>query len=199
MGIVEVLAFLKNNWKWIALGLAIASLVAYIEIIKGERNHYKKEYQSTQLKLDTLVKSSKDRQDQLEADNVALSGKYANTLRTANDLTNIAAKLNGENIAKDKELASVKLSLNAVRLFNASKQPSTTTNQPAQAESSDDGTSATLAKALEEKSQTLADLLQVVNENDSNHLKCIATVNEWQHFWSDFAASVESVNNAGSN
>lgn len=199
MGIAEILLFLKNNWKWIAVGVFILSLASYIEVIRVERDHYKSKSESVQLKLDTLVKTSNDKEAQLNADVNAITAKYKSTLADANTLVTATAKLNGENIAKDKELASVKLSLNAVRLFNASKQSSTEGNQPAKAESGNDGSTTSVAKALEEKSQSLADLLQVVNVNDANHLKCIAAVNEWQRFWADFAASVESVNNAGSN
>lgn len=184
--------FLKANWKWIAVALAISSLVGYIEVIKLERNHYKKQYQDIQLQLDTVRKDSKAKQDQLQADANAITSKYRSALTDANILTTENAKLNAQNIAKDKELTSVKLSLNAIRLFNASK--STDKDSVANTEQGNDGTSASLAKALEEKSQSLADLLQVVNINDANHLKCIATVEQWQKFWSDYAASVETIN-----
>lgn len=190
--------FLKSNWKWIAVVLLIISLLGYIETIKLERDHYKNKVVAIQTELDNLVTSSAIKQKKLQADVTQITDKYKSTLHDANTLVTENAKLNGENIAKDKELASVKLSLNAVRLFNASKQSTSEQDSSSTSEQGNDGTTTSLAKALEEKSQTLADLLQVVNINDANHLKCIKTVDQWQKFWSDYETAVEKVN-AGNN
>lgn len=191
------LAILKANWKWIAVAIAVGGLLAYIQTIKLERDHYKKNYTVVTLKLETLVKDAKVREDKLAADNEAITKKYQSTLKDANTLTTENARINAENIKNAQELASVRLSYNAVRLFNASK-PSTTKDQKASPTvSGNDGTATSVAKALEVKSQTLADLLQVVNENDANHQVCIDTVTQWQQFWTDYEQAVmESERNA---
>ena len=188
------LAFLKANWKWIAVGIAALSLITYIKVIQLERNHYKNEYQQVQLKLDTLVTTSKANEEHLKNDNEALSHKYANTLRDANTLVTANAGLNERNIKLDKELAATKLSLNAVRLFNASKQPASTEAVAADTKPGNDAEAA----STKVSSSSLADMMLIVNENDANHLRCIATVEQWQKFWNDYVAIVEA-NNARNN
>ncbi len=191
-----ILLFLRNNWKWIAVVLAIAGLLGYIETIKLERDHYKSKSNELQLQLDTAKKEADAKQTELQANADAITDKYRTTLATANTLVTENAKLNAQNIAKDKELASVKLSLNAIGLFNASK--STEQDSAPETKQGDDGKATAIAEALKESNKTLADLLQVTTINDANHLKCIATVEAWQKFWSDYEASVEAVN-AGHN
>lgn len=198
-----LLLFLKANWKWIAVLVAVLGLVGYIKVIQLERDHYHQQYVNAEAQITRLVDSSKIAEAQSAQDAAELTDKYKSTLATANTLVTENARLNAQNIAKDKELAAVKLSLNAVRMFNASKQSTAEEGQSTTTVSGNDGSTAATAKALEEKSQqaadtarTLADLLQVVNINDANHLKCIKTVEEWQSFWKDYSTRVEALNNA---
>ncbi len=191
-----LLLFLKANWKWIAVLVAVLGLVGYIKVIQLERDHYHQQYVNAEAQITRLVDSSKIAEAQSAQDAAELTDKYKSTLATANTLVTENARLNAQNIAKDKELAAVKLSLNAVRMFNASKQSTAEEGQSTTTVSGNDGSTAATAKALEEKSQTLADLLQVVNINDANHFKCIKTVEEWQSFWKDYSTRVEALNNA---
>ncbi len=189
------LTFLKANWKWVLIGLFILGLVSYIATIKIERNHYKSEYEATEVKLAALVNSSKAKETLLDDGNKAISDRYANSLRDANSLVIANARLNQENIANAKELAAVKLSLNAVRLFNASKQSTTETSQPANTVQGTDGTT-TPATETPVVTSTLQDLLAVTAVNDANHLVCIKTVETWQKFWIDYVNNVDASNNA---
>lgn len=186
---------LSKYWKVIAVAVVIGGLLTYTKIVAVERNHYKTKAETVEAKLESLIASSKAEEERLNNENAALTAKYKNTLRDANTLVTVNAKLNEENIKNAKELRDVKLSLNTIRLFNASKQSSSQEEKPATTVSGNDGTATSVAKALEEKSQTLADLMLVVNENDANHLKCIATVTEWQNFWREY----ERIVNAGNN
>lgn len=186
------LLILKKYWAYIALIIALGGLWSYSEVVKLERNHYKNEYQEVNIKLNNLIASSKQEEERLNNENAALTAKYRNTLSDANSLVVANAKLNEENIKNAKELRDVKLSNTALRLFNASKQSASTEEKPASTVEGNDGTATSVAKALEEKSQTLADLLVIVNKNDENHLKCINTVNEWQKFWIDYTKVVNA-------
>lgn len=189
MGAGLILAFLKTNWKpLIILGMILA-LGGYIQFLRVDLHHYQKKYNETQLALDTLVKTSKEKQDALAADSAAITAKYRGTLKSANDLIVVNAKLNEENIKNATELRNVKLSLNAIRLFNASKQSTTEENSTPPAVSGNAPTPGTAKEA-----PNLKDLLLVVNDNDKEHLKCIKQVEEWQKLWGDVNATVQKYN-----
>lgn len=194
MGALAIMTFLKNNWKWIAIGIAFLSLIGYIKTIQIERDHYHQRYISAEAQIAKLVDSQKIAEQTLRDESAQVTAKYKDTLKTANTLVTENARLNSENIKNAKELANVKLSLDAIRLFNASKQSTAEEANSSKAVSGNDDSTAAVAKALEEKSQSLADLLQVVNTNDANHLKCIKQVEEWQKFWPDVEATVEKYN-----
>lgn len=172
------LMFLRANWKWIVVGLAIAGLFGYIGYLKHEATHYKDLYGKAQLQIAEIA----SREEAQKAASAAITKKY-NDLRTA-----YAMALEQHNtelqkrIANDKELASVKLSLAAARLFNESKQSGDSTA----AVEVHDGATAT----AENGSVTLTSIFSVVAENDKNHLRCIQQVSDWQNFWRDYEASV---------
>lgn len=171
--------FLKANWKWILIGLAILSLFGYIGYLKHEAGHYKKLYGEAKLEIAEI----KSREEAQKAAAAAITKKYED-LRVAYSMA--LEQRNTElqkRIANDKELASVKLSLAAARLFNESKQSGDSTPTV----EVHDGATPT----AEEGSVTLTSIFQVVAENDKNHLRCIQQVTDWQNFWRDYEASVE--------
>ena len=187
---MEILVLiLKKYWLPILLGIVVLIAFARYETVRVERDHYIKKVASLNLELkqikdDEAVK--KQEQEQLAAD---LTAKYKNTLATANTLVTENARLNSENIRNAKELRDVKLSLDTIRLFNASKQD--TAQDVAPTIKGNDGNTSTTSKTSADVN--LQDLLLVVNTNDSNHLKCIRQVEEWQHFWVDFVKKQEQV------
>lgn len=183
-----VLLFLKANWKWILPVLMLLGLFAYTGTIKLERDHYKKDLDAVTLEYNNYKKQSKENQDLLKQGATEITAKYQNVLSDATKLTIENARLNMENIKNAKELRDVKLSLDAIRLFNASKSDdsSVADTKPRNDEAP--------TPTKETPSVNLQDLLLVVNENDANHKACIKTVEAWQGFWQDYVKKVEAVN-----
>ena len=184
-----LLLVLKKYWLPILLGIIVLIAFGRYEAVRIERDHYIKKVASLDLELKQIKEDEeikKQEQEKLAAD---LTAKYQNTLATANTLVTENARLNSENIKNAKELRDVKLSLDAIRLFNDSKQDTAQVSAPTIKDNA--GNTTASSKATPEVS--LQDLLQVVNTNDANHLKCIQQVEEWQHFWTDYVAQQEKV------
>lgn len=183
-----VLMFLKANWKWIIPVLLLLGVVAYTKTLKFERDNYKKDLDAITIEYNNYKKQSKENQDLLKQGATEITAKYRSVLGDATKLTIENARLNTENIKNAKELRDVRLSLDAVRLFNASKSddsPATDTKP---------GNDEAPTAAKEAPAVNLQDLLLVVNENDTNHKACIKTVEAWQGFWQDYVKKVEAVN-----
>jgi hypothetical protein len=181
------LLILKKYWPAIAIGLVVVASLSYIKILKVERDHYKGKAEQVQQQFDKLVKTSELNEKSLKEDNAKITAKYRDTLKDSGTLIVANAKLNQENIKNAKELRDVKLSLDALRLFNASKQSTVEGQAPTVAVSGNATGASTTQEAV-----TLQDMLLVVNENDANHLKCIDQVHAWQKFWKDYQISVNS-------
>lgn len=182
------LMFLKANWKWILPVLLLLGVITYTKTLKFERDHYKKDLDAVTLEYNNYKKQSKENQDLLKQGATEITAKYQNVLGDATKLTIENARLNAENIKNAKELRDVKLSLDAVRLFNASKSDDSSV---AETKSGNDEAPTT---TKETPTVNLQDLLLVVNDNDANHLACIKTVETWQNFWQDYVKKVEAVN-----
>lgn len=182
-----ILAFLKNNWKIIAIGLAVASLVGYITFLRWEVKHYRVKYENAQAEL----AAAKTREDELSAANAGITRKYEESLKDVNAVVDKMMEYVSENIKKDEELASIKLSLNAARLFNQSKRdPSTKSTTTKQGDARETNTPQTSAYSGNVKIP-LTDFFIVVAENDANHWKCVKQVELWQSFWGDYANAVQ--------
>lgn len=113
-----VALWLRKNWKLVLVGVAVASLVGYTTALKIQVSHYKTKYQDAQAEL----AAAKTREDQLTAANEGITRKYEESLKDVNAVVDKMMQYVSENIKKDEELASIKLSLNAARLFNQSKR-----------------------------------------------------------------------------
>ncbi|MHB8602205.1 MAG: hypothetical protein ACYC9R_06170 [Nitrosotalea sp.] len=191
-----VLLFLKSNWKAIGILIVIVALGAYIETLKLERNHYETKATRAIATLNQYKVESKNREDAYAASAHSITAKYAalDTQKTALEVQN--SKLLSERIAKNAELHSVKLSLAAVRLFNESKQTTTTSSStPTISGHAADTTTANTSGAQDsgiDSGLTLTDLFQVSKTNDENHKECIRVVEKWKAFWRDYQASIQA-------
>ncbi|MHB8602266.1 MAG: hypothetical protein ACYC9R_06485 [Nitrosotalea sp.] len=191
-----VLLFLKANWKPIAILIVILALGAYIETLKLEKNHYEKKADQAIATLNQYKVESKNREDAYAASAHSITAKYAalDTKMTAVEAQN--SKLLSERIAQNAELHSVKLSLAAVRLFNESKQTTTTSPAPTTVSGHAADTTTTDTSGAQDGTRdsglTLTDLFQVSKVNDENHRQCLRVVQKWQNFWKDYQTAVQA-------
>lgn len=210
MGWGIALTFLKDNWIPLLMGIVLLGCVTRYEVVVLERNHYKAQVSELQKQISTqkttiadLRKTiiDTDKIAQLQRENVnkaaaEITAKYKDALSKNESLLAKNRDLNDRRIRDDKELAAVRLSLRTVELFNASKEsPSTSsgvsapTTVPGDAKVTTPSGAALDATAVvgskAGKVVTLADMMVVVNHNDTNHLSCIDQVKAWQSFWHD--------------
>ena len=177
-----VLTFLKNNWKLLVVGLAIATLLGYIGFLKTSKDYYKNKAQELQL----IINQAGEREEQLKLGNAAITAEYEKVLLRMNQQTEKVAALTKEKIKNDKELNSLRVSLNAVRLFNESKRDPTA--PPSDTKQGDEGSAQGTAAGI-----SLAVIWTQVAENDANHWKCVKQVVTWQKFWEDYEANYNGV------
>lgn len=196
MGWGIALTFLKDNWIPLLMGIVLLGCVTRYEVVVLERNHYKAQVSELQKQISTqkttiadLRKTiiDTDKIAQLQRENVnkaaaEITAKYKDALSKNESLLAKNRDLNDRRIRDDKELAAVRLSLRTVELFNASKEsPSTSSGVSAPTTVPGDAKVTTPSG----KVVTLADMMVVVNHNDTNHLSCIDQVKAWQNFWHD--------------
>jgi len=182
-----LLTFLKNNWKIIAIGLAIASLMGYIGYLQVSVDHYKTKVQNLQL----VINQANEREEQLKLGNAAITQQYLHVLEESNKKTDKIFALTKEKIKNDKELNSIRISLNAIRLFNESKL-----NPTSPIAGSEQGDDASTEGTTTFKGVTLANVFTQVASNDAEHWKCVEQVKTWQKFWKDYEANYNGVVNA---
>lgn len=192
-----LLAFLKTNWLPILLAVVALGLVTRYEVVVKERDHYKDEVKVTQAEVKTLKqeiadnnKLAADKAKAAEAAAAELTAKYKEASHQRDQAIEVNTKLTEKQIAQDKELHRIKLSYNAIRLFNATKNMPTTSAQAPAAEPGHDSQATTAGKTT---SVTLADALIVVAHNDAKYKKCVETVEEWQNFWTDFTVKYQAI------
>ncbi len=179
-----ILNFLKANWKLVAIGLAIATVLGYIGVLKWEVNHYRTKYEDAQLQL-AEISSQEEAQ---KASAAAITRKYKDLQAAYAMSLEQHSKILKEKIRNDKELASTRISLAALELFNESKQGGDTSTTV----SVHDGEANTPSESSGTGvSVPLTTIFQVVEENDKNHLKCVKQVEDWQNFWRDYESSVQ--------
>lgn len=179
---VWILLFLKDHILAIIITIACLSLMAYVGLLKHSNTVLRKEVGEYKMQIATLHA----KEASLEQASEALTNKYKDALAKNNAVVLANTKILKEKLANEKELSAIRLSVNAVSLFNSSKG-NTNGQESAAAIKGNDARTAALEK-------TLADLYGVVYENDANHLICIDTVKKWQNFWRDYEATIVSVN-----
>lgn len=191
LALIPVLGFLKNNWQLVAMGVAAAALMGYIGFLKFEVSHYKGKYEDAQAVITTM----KEKSEVLQASFNGLERKYSNLLVATNERIAINAKLTKDLIQKDLELNTLRVSYNAVSLFNLSKRDPDTPK----AEQGDDGKASTPATtsstqgAVTQPTVPLADIFVVSATNDANHWACVKQVEAWQAWYKDVEGAIEHV------
>lgn len=211
MVLAEIALFFKTYWIPVLAIAIIAGLGLRYETVRIERDSYKvklatatetikqAETQLIALRLEVTQANAKTATVEREAaDNAAqLTSKYKNVLAAKDVVISKNEALNEQNIKQSKELRNLHLSLNAVRLFNASKQQAESGGVPASGANSaatvkgNDATTGTAGTV------TVSDAFQVVAHNDANHLRCIAKVQQWQSFWKDFSTKYVALGTSG--
>ena len=178
--------FIGANWKWLVPVLAGILLAGYIGFLKVEISHYKKEVGTLQLTITTMERESVRKSEAYSNAADAITAKYEDKLDAKQkELDKEKANALTERIKSNKELKSVRLSLELVQLWNQSKQ--TASNQAAEAKPRND------ANTAGTKTITLGDLYLVSKENDENHIKCVTNLKKWQSFYSDLEATVKQI------
>ena len=185
------LQFLKSNWKAVLIGLAIASLVGYIALLRWQVQHYKGNYEEAKAELAAAA----HREEELNAANAGLTEKYKEALKDVNATVDQMMEAISERIKKDEELKSTRISLNAARLFNESKRDPSA--KAATAKQGDAGKANPPDASAYTGTITfpLTEVFVVVAQNDANHWKCVKQVGMWQSFWGDYEQAV--IQNSG--
>ena len=192
MGAVVAIAwtFLKSNWKIVAVGLAIAFLVGYIETLRLERDHYKSKAGELQLEIDTAKAEQAKETARLQLDFDAITAAHKGTL-----LVKGAAIMKGfdetlKRIKAHEPSKHIPLTPDVVELFNATTGPDSEPSRAIERNVREAGEDKTLVdqviKENRQLSVTLNDLLVVSDENNAEHQKCIKQVEEWQVFWEKY-------------
>jgi hypothetical protein len=196
-------ALLLGNWKLIAVGIAIIAFAIWIESMRLEIDHLKKENGELTLELATI----KDKDEQLANASAAITRKYEQSLANEQHAQTLLAKATAERIRNEKILATIKLPDSAVQLFNDSTGTSNVSPTTKPVDGNDGqagastGTESTKPQVPSTDNQvtpapivnyTLQDMLLIANENNKNHWNCIKQVEDWQRFWKDFNAAVVS-------
>lgn len=179
-----LIAWLVSNWKLVLVGGLALAMAVYVETLRLEVGHYKGKAVTLQAQLDDaehrkLVAESLAAQRARE-----ITAAHADSLQKVNTALNERDKAIKDKISANEELKHVRLSLNLVQLWNASKQqPEAAT--PTAVQGNDGKTSTTEV--------TLNQLFTVSAENDKNHLKCVKQVEEWQAFWQEYVKAKEEI------
>jgi hypothetical protein len=146
--------------------------------------------------LQLAIDKAAIKEKELEANARSITKEFSESLRLANDKIQLEQNKVKERIKNDKESRGIKLSPAIVSLFNDSK-PTLKLKDPAITKQGDvSGTSAVEEDPPNAYEHTLNELLDISNENDANHVKCIAQVKEWQGFWETYRKGYEAVSNA---
>jgi len=183
---------LKKYWPYILIAALIGGGLTYIKVLKVERDHYKNKVISVQQELDRVVVENKQRVGTLEAAAKKQTDDFASEYQQEQLVMQKFYKERNEYYEKqlktNKQLNAMRLDLDTVRLFNATKSndvanPKDTTT----ADKGNDGSSTTTTNI------TGTDLFRAIKTNDENHLACIKVVESWQKFWTKYVEDVRAV------
>jgi len=199
-----VLPFLKTWWKVILPIVLLLMALGYVKVLHMEIDHYKAKTVSMQLAIDAAAV----KEEALEVAAAQITTKYHESLANQFKMQDAAGAAIHERIVKNEEANRHRISADIVSLFNDSK-PRLKLKDPAAAVKGNDARPATIEEDPRQVSggaellveappqayeHTLAELLDVSAYNDNNHVKCIDTVREWQHFWTDYTENYKAVN-----
>lgn len=189
-----VWSFVQKNWKWVLIGLAVAALLGYIASLKIRVSYYKEKYEDTVATLAQVVREAENTEARLSSANNALSREYEARLAVVYQVVEAKQAALEERIKQDEASKRIRLPDSTVRLFNESTQ---STKEPTISEQGNDGAAsgADSIDSAEGLGYSVNDLIMVSNTNNTNHIKCVAQVLEWQSFWEKYTANVESIVN----
>lgn len=192
-----ILKFCKDNWQLVLAGLAVLALVGYITALKMEVSHYKGKYEEVSAEL----ASAQHREDVLKAEVEGLTTKYKDSLVETKKVVEMNTKLLEEAIQNDIELNTLRVSYNAISLFNKSKRdPSSPASQAVKGNAGKASTTVELSDpntGFVGRTVPLSEIFSLVAKNDANHWKCVKQVEAWQGFWSDYEGAVKRAGAAG--
>jgi len=173
--------FLKTWWKVIVPVVLVLLALGYVKILHLQIDHYKAE--AAEMRI--VIAQANEKNQQLEEAAEALTKKYERQLQNKQLEEDRKLKTTVERIKKDEESKRIALTRTLIELFNDSKPNNdpVTTTKPV-----DVGGTGPPKEAV-----TLNELLLISAENDSNHIKCINQVHEWQNFWKDYESQVKVV------
>lgn len=135
--------------------------------------------------LETTISDLKSKEDKLVQDNLKITLDHQDELKIKEEEINkqridIAKRIKDAQISK-QQLADCGALLKRV-FADASKAESSTKD------------SAPTVKGNDAASNWTEGFLKQLEEDNSNHKKCVEKVKEWQDFWLDYTKAVESVN-----
>jgi hypothetical protein len=193
---ILLLGFLKQYWLPIAIGVACLALMGYVKVLHMEIDHYKAKAVTMQLAIDAAAVKEK----QLEVAAAQITTKYHESLANQFKMQDAQGQAIHERITKNETAKHIVIPPDVLRLFNDSK-PSLKLKDPATTVKRNDGRPSPVEEdprfaddAPLAYEHSLSELLDISAYNDGNHVKCIATVHEWQHFWIDYTETYKAVN-----
>lgn len=186
-----VIPWLMNNWKLVAVGLAVLAIISYVTVLKFEVSHYKDKSEQIEAEYTLYKAGAEAKEAKLEAGAAAITKRYETALREADSQRAIASIATQEKIKANEELKRTRISFAAVRLLNES---TSTAQVPAPAVA---GNEASPARP-EAGTVDLSVVFSVVAENNNNHLACTARLEKWITFWAEYEAVVRGAQDVGS-
>lgn len=187
-----VVLFLKDIRLAVELGIA-AAFASFLGVAAvGYENMGENKIIPQLNAANAQIAAAEQRQQEMQTRFDAQTKQYEGTLAAKQAKIDSTQKQLAQEIKTNAQLTRVVIPDLARRLFNASVEGKSHVEVPApDAKQGDDGkTGADQGAAVAGPQVTLADLLSVVAENNANHRACIAQVEEWQRFWTDFVATV---------
>ena len=184
--------WLFSNAKWVAIGIALASLLGYIEFLRLDVAHQKKEAVAWEAKYTAYRAAAESNAKALGSANQALTLQAKQSSIEVMKLQNDAKAKLITRINNDPVSASIRVPASVLQL-----QHDTTTNP------TDIGQSSSAlgghAPDTEQAGGSVADLLRADSINNSELNSCVDEVIKWNKFWDSFVNNVKAVETAAKN
>src|SRR5690242_11628428 len=121
-----LLTLLSRYWPQLLIGLAVALFLGYVEYLRLDNQHLKTKVNE----LNGIISKINANNKTLADNNQEITRRYTGIIRDYNHLVDINSDNIEKRIQSDKELNNVKLTLNAVRLYNDSTKLPANTKEP---------------------------------------------------------------------
>ncbi len=177
-----LLPFLRANWKWIAVCIAVLAILAYVKVLHMERDHYKAKYENEHLAFQTYRSNAESMQAALKSSSAALTLQLKTQAIEQNKAAEVYRKSINERIKADEASKRIMLPPASVVLINdTTVDPTTSGSSDPNIRNADGSGSA----------YTLNDLEENIANNNANHWSCIRQVVAWQSMWKQFVKNVK--------